>query len=290
MKINKPKLALAIGILCISIFPILVRLHLTDGLISAFYRMFIAAVFLLPYVFISKRFQLPEGRYLLLSVICGIIFASDISVWNFAIQHSSATQATLLANLTPVWVGIGSFFFLKNKPSTNFWLGTIVALFGMFVLVGFETFLQFKIDLAFVLAVISGMLYASYILISKIVLEKLDVLSFMSIVLSSSSLFLALICWVSGESFTGFSTTAWLVLLIQGLICQLLAWLMISYSTQHLKATRVSLSLLAQAVLTTFLAWIFLEEKMSWDRILGAVFLLLGIGITFYNKPLSIKK
>ncbi len=290
MNHTKPKLALALGILCISIFPILVRLHLTDGLISAFYRMFIAAVFLLPYVFISKRFQLPECRYLLLSAVCGMIFASDISVWNFAIQHSSATQATLLTNLTPVWVGMGSFFFLKNKPSANFWLGTIVALFGMLVLVGFDIFIQFKVDLAFVFAMISGMLYASYIIISKSVLEKMDVLSFMSIVLFSSSLVLAIVCWIAGECFSGFSTTAWLVLLVQGIVCQLIAWLLISYATQHLRATRVSLSLLSQAVLTTFLAWIFLGEMMSWDRIVGAVFLLLGIRITFYNKPLWIKK
>ncbi|MEY2868599.1 MAG: hypothetical protein RIR01_1059, partial [Bacteroidota bacterium] len=92
------------------------------------------------------------------------------------------------------------------------------------------------------------------------------------------------------ESFIGFSNAAWLVLFIQGAVCQLTAWLLISYSTQHLQATRVSLSLLGQAVLATLLAWLFLDEKMSWFRIIGAVFLLLGIRITFYNKPIGFKK
>lgn len=286
----KPKLALALGILCISIFPILVRLHLTGGLISAFYRMFIAAVLLLPYVIITKKFKLPKTKIVFLSCICGIVFATDIAIWNIAIQKSSATQATLLANLSPVWVGLGSFFFLKNRPNVNFWLGTVMALFGMFVLVGFETFRQLNFDLAFVLALLSGMLYATYILISKNILEKADVLSFLSIVLISSSVFLAVVCGISGENFTGFSNAAWLVLFVQGAVCQLTAWLLISYATQHLRATRVSLSLLGQAVLATFLAWFFLGETMSWDRILGAVFLLLGIRITFYNKLVGFKK
>jgi len=286
----KPKIALALGILCISIFPILVRLHLTNGLISAFYRMFIAAVPLLPYVIISKKFKLPKSKILILAIISGIVFATDIAIWNIAIQKSSATQATLLANLSPVWVGIGSFLVLKNKPSINFWIGTAIALIGMVVLVGFETFAQFNFDLAFVFALLSGMLYATYILISKSILSKVDILSFMSIVLSSSSLFLGLICIITGESFIGFSNTAWLVLFIQGAVCQLTAWLLISYSTQHLQATRVSLSLLGQAVLATLLAWLFLDEKMSWFRIIGAVFLLLGIRITFYNKPIGFKK
>ena len=285
----KPKLALALGILCISIFPILVRLQLTNGLISAFYRMFIAAVLLIPYVILSKKFKLPPTRTTLLAVVCGIVFATDIAIWNIAIQKSSATQATLLANLSPVWVGIGSFLILKNKPSANFWIGTAIALMGMVTLVGFETFAQLNFDLAFVLAVLSGMLYATYILISKNILSQVDILSFMSIVLVSSSLFLALVCGITAENFSGFSNTAWLVLFIQGAVCQLTAWLLISYSTQHLQATRVSLSLLGQAVLATLLAWLFLDEKMSWFRIIGAVFLLLGIRITFYNKPIGFK-
>jgi drug/metabolite transporter (DMT)-like permease len=290
MNNTKPKLALALGILCISIFPVLVRLHLTNGLISAFYRMFIAAILLLPYVIITKKIKLPHNTITLLAVVSGIVFATDIAIWNIAIQKSSATQATLLANLSPLWVGIGSFLVLKNKPSINFWIGTAIALIGMVILVGFETFRNLNFDLAFIFALLSGMLYATYILISKSILSKVDILSFMSIVLVSSSLFLGLICTVTEESFIGFSNAAWLVLFIQGAVCQLTAWLLISYSTQHLQATRVSLSLLGQAVLATLLAWLFLDEKMSWFRIIGAVFLLLGIRITFYNKPIGFKK
>ncbi|WP_366186006.1 DMT family transporter [Flavobacterium ovatum] len=284
---TKPKIALTIGILCISIFPILVRLQLTGGLISAFYRMFIAAILLLPYIIVTKKFQLPNCKILILAIISGIVFATDIAIWNVAIQQSSATQATLLANLSPVWVGLGSFLFLKKKPATNFWIGTLVALLGMVMLVGFEVFTNLNFDLAFTLALLSGMLYATYILMSKDILSKIEVLSFMTIVLVSSSIFLGLICLLTEESFTGFTNEAWIVLFVQGAICQLTAWLLISYATQHLRATRVSLSLLGQAVLATFLAWLFLDEKMGWFRIIGAVFLLLGIRITFYAKTIS---
>ncbi|MGM8360996.1 DMT family transporter [Flavobacterium sp. ARAG 55.4] len=290
MKINKPQLALVLGIVCISIFPILVRLHLTNGLISAFYRMFIATLLLLPYVIIFKKFQLPTLKNLISAVLCGIVFATDIAVWNIAIQESTATQATLLSNLSPLWLGITSFLFLKNKPALNFWIGTVVALFGMIIFMGFETISQFHFDTAFFLAVLSGILYANYLLISKNVLSKIEILSFMTIVLIAASLFLGLICWVSKETFTGFSTTAWLVLFVQGAVCQLTAWLLISYATQHLRATRISVSLLGQAILASFMAWLFLDENINWHMIIGGIFLLLGIRITFYNQPLWVKK
>ncbi len=286
---TKPKIALALGILCISIFPILVRLQLTNGLISAFYRMFIAAILLIPYMFISKKFHLPDFKISLLAIICGIIFASDITVWNLSILQSSATQATLLSNMSPVWLGIISYLFLKNKPSLNFWLGTIVAFFGMVIFTGTEIFSNLKIDYAFNLAILSGILYAIYLLISKRILSQIDIFTFMVIVLVTASIFLFIVCLLSGETFTGFSDVAWFVLFIQGSICQLTAWLLLSYATKHLRATRISLSLMGQAVLAGLFAWLFLDENMSWHRIIGGVFLLLGIRITFYNKPLWFK-
>lgn len=290
MKITKPRLALICGILCISIFPILVKLRLTPGLISAFYRMAFAVVLLLPYVILSRNFKIPTLKFVLLAALCGILFASDVAVWNIAIQDSSATQASLLTNLSPVWVGIGSFLFLKSKPATNFWTGTIVSLFGMVTLVGFSFFLELNFDQAFLFAVLSGILYSIYLLVSKNVLSKVDVLSFMTISLLASSIYLGILCYSLNEPFTGFSNTGWFVLVLQAVICQLCAWLSISYATQHMRATRVSLSLLSQAVITSILAWLFLEEKITLQMVFGGIVLLFGIRITFYDKTISLKK
>ena len=285
----KPRLALAFGILCISIFPILVKLSLTPGLISAFYRMAFAFVILLPYVIIAKKFKLPKKKYLLLASICGVLFSSDVAVWNIAIQESSATQASLLTNLSPLWVGIISYVFLKTKPATNFWIGTAVALFGMAMLVGFKFFLELDFDKAFILAVLSGIFYSIYLLVSKKTLSQVEVLSFMTISLFASTIYLAFICIIAGESFSGFSDMGWMVLVIQAVVCQLMAWISISYATQHMRPTRVSLSLLAQAVITSILAWIFVEEKITLNMIIGGIILLIGIRITFYKKTFSIK-
>jgi drug/metabolite transporter (DMT)-like permease len=88
-----------------------------------------------------------------------VLFASDVAVWNIAIQNSSATQASLLVNLAPLWVGIISYVFLNTKPATNFWIGTTVALFGMAMLVGFKVFLELDFDTAFLLAVLAGVIF-----------------------------------------------------------------------------------------------------------------------------------
>ncbi len=290
MQNAKPRLALAIGILCISIFPILVKLKLTPGLISAFYRMAIAFTLLIPFALFSGKFKIPPTKYLLLALLCGVLFGSDVAVWNIAIQESSATQASLLTNLSPVWVGIASFLFLSPKPKTNFWIGTLVAILGMITFVGFHFFTALDFDRAFIFAILSGVFYAAYLLISKNTLSEVDVFSFMFLSLFASSIYLGIICFWANESFTGFSNAGWSVLVLQAVVCQLAAWFLISFATQHMKATRVSLSLLGQAILTALIAFIFLDELITLQMVFGGIILLLGIRITFFEKTLSFKR
>src|SRR5690606_3752264 len=192
--------------------------------------------------------------------------------------------------LSPVWVGIGAFFFLKDSPTKNFWIGTIVAILGMVLLVGIDTFINLDFDQAFFFAILSGMLYSVYMLVSKNILAEVDVISFMTISVVSSSIFLGIFSYMIGEPFTGFSNMGWFVLVIQGIVCQLLAWLLISYATQHMRATRVSVSLLGQAVLSSLLAWVFLDEAISLQMVIGGFILLFGIRITFYQKQLLSRK
>ena len=219
-----------------------------------------------------------------LTAVCGVLFASDIAVWNISIQHSSATQATLLTNLSPIWVGVFSFVFLNYRPRKSFWLGTCIALLGMMVFVGIDTIVEMNLDAAFFLGMLSGLLYALYILVSKKVLEKVEVITFITYSMIFSTVFLFVVNVVLGEAFVGFSNEAWISLLVQGIVCQLIAWLLISYATQNMRATRVSLSLLSQAIFATILAAVFIGEKITPVQMLGSIIILAGIATTFYEK------
>ncbi|QBO58014.1 DMT family transporter [Chryseobacterium salivictor] len=281
---TRPRIALFLGILCISIFPVIVRMNLTSGLISAFYRMAIATAILLPFALYKNKLKLENFKMLLPIMVCGVLFASDIAVWNISIQNSSATQATLLTNLSPIWVGVFSFIFLSYRPRKSFWLGTLIALIGMTVFVGIDVILELKLDVAFFLGILSGLLYALYILVSKRLLEQLEVITFITYSMIFSTIFLFIINVVFEEQFFGFSNKAWISLITQGVVCQLIAWLLISYATQNMRATRVSLSLLSQAIFATILAAVFVNEKITVVQMVGSIIILAGIATTFYEK------
>ena len=71
---------------------------------------------------------------------------------------------------------------------------------------------------------------------------------------------------------------------MQGIVCQLIAWLLISFATKRMRATRVSLSLLSQAVFAALLATVFLDEKLTLTHMIGGFLILSGIAVTFYEK------
>jgi drug/metabolite transporter (DMT)-like permease len=279
-----PRICLLIGVISISIFPVLVKWAPVSGLTSAFYRMFIALIFLLPYVIIKNQLQKPDKSLWIPIFVCGMLFGSDIAIWNLSIHYSNATQATLLTNLSPVWVGVASALFLHDKPGRQFWIGTVVALSGMVILMGIDTFTQMRFDKGFLMALTSGLLYASYMIVSKKVLNRMKIVSFMVYSMSVSSIYLFMICILNGELLWNFTPAVWGILSIQGIICQLLGWLTISYAVQKLDAQRVSLALLSQSVVTGLIAWIFINEKISLQMIVGGIVILAGIGITFIKR------
>jgi len=118
-------------------------------------------------------------------------------------------------------------------------------------------------------------------LISKSILNRLNIMSFMTISMTVSSIYLFVICILFGQPVSNFTPVVWSVFLVQGLICQLVGWLAISYAVKKMDAQRVSLSLLSQAVVTGLLAWAFIDEQITWQMVIGGIIILAGIAITF---------
>ena len=82
-------LILFLGILCISWSAIFVKMADVSGLSSAFYRMFIGFLGVLPLWFYRHK-PVKDKKSLLIAVICGVIFAFDIAVWNLSIMLTKA--------------------------------------------------------------------------------------------------------------------------------------------------------------------------------------------------------
>ena len=269
-------LLLLFGILCISWSAILVKIANISGFGSGFYRLLIGTIAIIP-VWLYFKKPITDRRGVRIAVICGVLFACDIALWNSSITLSKATISTLLANLAPVWVGIGALLFMKEKPSGIFWIGTVVSMIGVTIIIGFNQVIQANLNFGNVLAIIASMFYGAYLITVRKGRSSLDTFSFTTISMVASTVVLGLICLFTSTPLWGFSTTTWLALGALGLVPQLLGWLAINQALGHIKPTAASVSMLSQTAFTAIFSVLVLGEILTFHEIGGAVVVLGGI-------------
>jgi drug/metabolite transporter (DMT)-like permease len=159
---------------------------------------------------------------------------------------SKASISTLLANLAPVWVGLGALLFMKEKPNKIFSIGTAISIVGVAIIIGMKDISGASLTLGNILAIIASLFYGAYLITVKKGRNTLDTFSFTTISMLASTVVLGIICLFSGTQLTGFSTNTWAYLIILGVVPQLLGWLAINQALGHIRPTVASVSLLSQ--------------------------------------------
>lgn len=280
--------ALLVAISGIAWSAIFIRWSAVPGPSSAFYRVFIAALVLVPWRVISslvssgerRRVSATTRRAFLLALGGGVFFGLDLALYNTAVMRTTATTATLFGNNSPIFVGLGTWLFFRRRPKRTFWIGLALASAGAaIVMVANATAKQGATGdvTGALMSIGAAAFFAAYLLATEHVREEMDTLTFSTIAIAGSVLTLLVVCAVLDAPLSGFTTRTWLALLGLGLVSQLGAYLGLTYALGHLPATITSVGLLAQVPLTALLAVPLLGEPLTMPYLAGGSLVLTGI-------------
>ena len=281
--------ALVAAVLGISWSAIFIRWAGVPGPSSAFYRVFIAAVVLVPLwtgslaLAPARRDRLRSGgrRAAALAVLGGAFFGLDLALYNTAVMMTTAAEATLFGNNAPIFVGLGTWLLFRRRPRRTFWIGLALASVGAaaVMIAGLSGQESRGSLVGNFLALAASTLFAAYLLTTEHVRGALDTLSFSTLAVAGSVLTLLIVCLAFGMPLGGFSRSTWMSLLALGLVSQLAAYFALVHALGHLPATVTSVGLLAQLPLTALLAVPFLGEPLRAIQAFGAALVLAGIYI-----------
>jgi drug/metabolite transporter (DMT)-like permease len=277
-------LALVAGIVCIAWSALFVRWTDIPGPASAFYRMLIPAIVLLPTFFFDHGGTRLNARMLSIIALGGLFFALDLALYNTAILKTSAANATLLGNNTPIVVGLLSWLVFGKRPKASFWLGLLLALAGILVILWDDLGKHTRFSVGDWMSLGAAACFAVYLLATERVRTSTSTLGFLRLAMISSTVALFLINMLMGISLrVPHGRTLWAVLGL-GLVSQLGGYLALTFALGHLPATITSVSLLTQGPLTAVMAAILLGEPLTWAQILGGALVLSGVGLA-HRRP-----
>lgn len=274
-----PYLALVAGIVCIAWSAIFVRWTDMPGPASAFYRMLVPAVALLPTWFFQRNSARISAKTLAIIAAGGLFFALDLALYNTSILRTSAANATLLGNNTPIVVGLLTWLVFGRRPHLAFWLGLVLALGGSLVIVWGDISRHARFGAGDIMALGAAACFAVYLMATEQVRTTASTLVFLRLAMISSTIFLLVINRALGISLAIPHGHSWAALLGLGLISQLGGYLALTYAMGHLPATITSVSLLTQIPLTALLAALLLGESLVASQFIGGALVLAGVGL-----------
>lgn len=254
-----------------------------------------------PYDLVFLRFLVAS----LAIVPLGIVFKTHLSLssaikskwtWFFALVYSigfifqyigqdltTASEATLLTNLSPIIVPIFAFALLKEPISRFQKSAFIIGLLGLFLIASPRfglSQLQLAGDLVLFLTSIS---YALFTVMSK--KRKLESLSSIFAVILCTCLLLALPAIFFGDGYQVVSEIGplgWLAIAYLGIPCTLIAITLYLKGLDKVKASEAALFFLLQVQVGLILSALLFGEYLTSVQIIGvvAVFVALFLGIT----------
>jgi drug/metabolite transporter (DMT)-like permease len=278
--------ALFAGATAIASSALFVKVSETGPVSTAFWRVFLALPLLWAWAlaggWATHAASYRSRRGLMWSA--ALFFVGDLTVWHWSILLTSVANATLLANLAPIFVTLAAWLFVRQAPTTAFLAGLALALAGMALLIGGDFRLAGGALLGNILGVVTAIFYAGYQMVVTRLRRDLSTACIMAWASAITALVLLPLAFASGEQFAPVSAIGWMKLLGLALISQVAGQSLIAYAMAHLSATLSSVALLLQPVIAACLAAVLLGEAMHMQQVAGGVMMLAGIGLAHQGR------
>lgn len=272
---------MAAGAALISTTSIFVRWAHVGPTESAFWRMFLGGAMLLVLLAVRRQLRGIEWRDWAWLILPAFAFGADLFVWHRSIEYIGPGLATLVANFQVFILALVGVLFHRERLSPLFLFGLILAIIGLWLLVGMDwgSFTpQFRLGVW--LGLSSGAAYAVYLLsLRRAQLVRPALTPMRALCLNSLLCAAMLAAAVVAEhgSFAIPDGETWAALLGLGLFGQVLGWVLIASAMPRLPASLVGLLLLLQPALSFVLDVILFSRQTSALDWIGLALSLLGI-------------
>ncbi len=246
-----------------------------------FYRMLIGGVLLVLICLVQSQRLWREPKYIKWLIFGAIFFAADLWFWHRSIQFVGPGLATVLGNVQVFFMTLFGYLFLKETIGLKFFLGLSFAFAGLFLLVG----LQWDgFSPAYRLGVFYGLstavCYTGFMLCLRHSQSQANALSPMAnlgVLSLICAMILAVVVVTEQGSFVIPNLKSGISVLLLGVFCQVVGWVLITKAMPSLPTSIVGLLLLLQPAMSMVWDVVFFARPTDMIDVIGLLLVLAGI-------------
>ena len=258
--------------------------------VSAFYRVFFGALFLMVPCIIHSQFRKLDLPKVMMVSLCGLCFAADLLCWHSSINYIGPGLATIIGNFQVFILTLISFLFFGEKITIRFLVSVPLAILGLLLIIGFSwSKLPSGYATGIWLGIATAVFYSGFILsLGKIQKMFNEPLFFFNLLLVSiaSATFLGGVILFTGSDFTIPTLSSLGSLLGLALLSQTIGWNFISKGLAKIAPFIAGIILLLQPALAFIWDVLIFNRQTFLINWLGVIIALSAIymGMTSTGK------
>ncbi|MFC1516702.1 DMT family transporter [Thermodesulfobacteriota bacterium] len=274
-------LSLVIGAVMISFSGVWVEVSHVTPSVSAFYRVFFGSIILLAFTIFRRESIWHGGRHLLLILICGLLFAVDLTFYHYSVIYVGPGLGTILPNFQVFILAAIGIFLFKEKIRLLFLISIPLAFIGLFLIVGIDWGQLGRLDkIGVYFGLAAAGCYAAFLLSLRKLQADQAGLSFFYVLMMVSlmaSAFLGLEIFRTGDTFNIPDIQSFFALVALGLFSQVIGWILITNALPGIQASLSGFILLLQPALA--FAWdvLFFQRPTNLINWIGVFIVLIAI-------------
>ncbi len=276
--------ALFIGIVCVSLASIFIKLTGdVPSIIITVYRLVISSFLLLSYSFFKKKNVFGnDKKVLLIAALGGIFLSAHFIFWIASIQYTSIPSSVTLVATSPIFVGLFSYFILKEKQGSAIVISIALSVFGSIILASSDGGLFFKAFdkralLGDMFALLGAVAVSGYFIVGSYLRRFMDIMSYITVVYSFAAFFSFIAALFFKEPFFGYNESSYLYMVLLAVIPQLIGHTSFNYALKYAKTSVVAISTLGEPIGASILAYVIFNEKIILMQGFGMAIILISI-------------
>ncbi len=270
--------AVAVAIIAISFGATLIRLAGDAPVLTiAAWRLAISFLLLLP-ILAPRRPLAAMGRpELFLSVGSGFFLSLHFILWIFSLRDTSVASSVVLVSTSPIFVGLGSRFVLRERLSRALILAIGLSVLGAVIIGWGDLRIGGRAVYGDLLALSGAVMASAYFLLGRRVRRTTPLASYILTAYGTAAVFLLAGCLVASQPLSGFPASTYLYLLLLALGPQLVGHSTFNWALRYLSASTVAILTLGEPIGATLIAYLILGEGVTPLKGIGAGIILIGI-------------